>query len=453
MENNILDYLGADLLANEVSNLILSIEVNDKGKMFGIFGQWGRGKTYLINKIWNSKKFNSDKIHKIHFNVWKYQDAPATWAYFYEILHNSYLKGNFFEKLWKVIKLNIKRFGFIPYILSALFLFAIIFGVLTFKEIKADVWIISFFVGGSLIFSFGLNKLFETLKLFRNLKLKRFYTSFSYKPIMGIQSEIVDEIKSLVKVWFKNPSEEKIIIFIDDIDRCTEDKIISVIDSLRILLDEPEIFNRVSIIVSIDENFLKSSILLKFKNIIENYTTSEDNNFSNSIITEYLDKLFLSAIKLGVITPNERKEILQSFFKNGSNDITKKSEQNIGTNDAQKSLQEKDFEILNEFIECYTDATPRQIKIFCYRYLLAKNLLLRKIKYDKDEVSSISYLLAGLLMKYTLETNIGLIGKDKRRISQSKKKMFSLNILGDNKEIPTEHGFEILSILEIVMPY
>ena len=62
--------------------------------MIGIFAPWGRGKSYFFNRI--MEKINSRaeyasamKYDVVEFNAWKYQDAPALWAYLFETMFGS----------------------------------------------------------------------------------------------------------------------------------------------------------------------------------------------------------------------------------------------------------------------------------------------------------------------------------------------------------------------------
>lgn len=65
---------------------------NDNFCMLGIFGPWGRGKTYFFRQIKDllKKRTREDETIKykiIEFNAWKYQDTPAIWAYLYETIY------------------------------------------------------------------------------------------------------------------------------------------------------------------------------------------------------------------------------------------------------------------------------------------------------------------------------------------------------------------------------
>ncbi len=94
----------------------------------------------------------------------------------------------------------------------------------------------------------------------------------------------------------------------DDIDRCSEEKMIQIIDSMRIMLEEPSIYKRMVVIFAVDDRILSRAIMYKYRHFISNNVT--DDVFLNRLTKEYLDKLFIFGIKLGSLTNEEKNEIL-----------------------------------------------------------------------------------------------------------------------------------------------
>src|SRR5688500_4697302 len=83
---------------------------------FGLFGRWGRGKTFFWRYILQHN-LNREKYIPIEFHAWKYQDTPGIWAYLYNTLNDAYMgkKPKWYQvtKLltwfWKLVRLNDKR--------------------------------------------------------------------------------------------------------------------------------------------------------------------------------------------------------------------------------------------------------------------------------------------------------------------------------------------------------
>jgi hypothetical protein len=99
-----------DIISRVFANHINSL-ANESGQMLGIFGPWGRGKTYFARQLYalfSSKSF-SRKYNFITFHAWKYQDTPAIWAYLFEELAEQYYGKKFFPRFLRRVWLNIKR--------------------------------------------------------------------------------------------------------------------------------------------------------------------------------------------------------------------------------------------------------------------------------------------------------------------------------------------------------
>lgn len=115
-KNEVKPSLGVDGLSNIIAE-ILKKDFNDSGMMFGIFGKWGRGKTYLFQKI--KDKLDTNYI-TVEFSAWKYQETKESWAYLYENLLEEYLidgldkdikKHKWYLKPKKIFDLNLEKYG------------------------------------------------------------------------------------------------------------------------------------------------------------------------------------------------------------------------------------------------------------------------------------------------------------------------------------------------------
>lgn len=410
----------------------------EDGQMVGVFGQWGRGKTYFINHI--LKQFKLDSIKKgkskaehftlVKFQAWRYQSTPSIWAYLYETFMRSYLSVPFCKKLSRVVELNIERKGHWRSWVWPLL--GIIFGIIWFFVFDLSdkfSWLNSLikYAGGGLAFLIFLVKMISFIRMAKNPATTIFNTISSipsFNSVLGLQAEIQKELSYLIKAWGRINNGKRLLIFIDDLDRCSERKLINIIDSLRVMLDDEEINKYLLILVALDEDKLKIAIKSKYKQIEE-----EGNN--TKLASEYIDKLFISAIKLFPITSSDRKEFVNKLSKQiNTNDReesveTKTSQEtNIKSEEPKESdneqkvqpsdttvsekkktlvkIKEADEVLINlnddeiKLIEreiglIKKDITPRQIRIFIYRYLLARNIwrtLFDELKFSPDDAIS-----------------------------------------------------------------
>jgi KAP family P-loop domain/Putative peptidoglycan binding domain len=488
--------LGVQDIAAEVAELIRNLRNNtsDKGRMVGVFGNWGRGKTFLAGQVF--KELEKDPFIRVDFHAWKYQDTHASWAYLYEAFARKYFDkpksvkgfiGRFRHDFNKRFRLNFMRRGSAPLVRLGVSIAVIIFSAFIASWYQKNEYLLKGFwlllTGAGL---FDVSRLL--VQYFRENKIKeratevfkQYYEKPTFKDILGVQSEIQSELRNLLKCWVGNPKspdhDKQILLFVDDIDRCSEDRMIQIIDALRVMLDDEEISKRVIVVAAIDERVLRRAIKWKYKELLdadrslsiaENGDIGSWKNTTLQITSEYMDKLFIAGIKLGTLNRLERQAIFEGLSKNkvqaevqpvipqSSNkteeipapqtpvtdsrqaEPEQKPEQqdsrmmdelivnfravnayngqkrkHIFSTEKPESPSVQNFEFthveytyLLKLVEELTTATPRQIRIFYYRYLLARNLLTIGLRQSGTENNyppeKRNGLLAQLLVHYT----------------------------------------------------
>lgn len=395
-DDGVLPTLGVGSLAFSVAEILNGMK-EDKGSIFGVFGKWGRGKTFLINEI-KKQELIKDNFFTIDFNAWKYQDAPASWAYLHMELYNYYFSGlKGCNKAKKIISFNLKKSDFLSplffvFLIVFTILWALIYSVLSLNQINITL----FSLFGIPVFS-ALSNLFNAYNKHRKFigeSLEKYTKNKSFVEHLGLQHEIQNEIKELIKFCL-NGSNKKILLIVDDIDRCPENKIIQIVDALRVMLDADDIKDKIVVLLAVDEEILKKSIKCKYSKLF----SENDDKRIQDLTREYMDKVFLSGIRLGVLTNDDRASILSKVIKRKvdlneflpdsviendgdsevNNDIKADNKNsNINDDTVKVSICELDnYEEKNMLsaIKEMDDITPRQINIFHFRYLFARNLL------------------------------------------------------------------------------
>jgi hypothetical protein len=429
-KSEIKSVLGVKTIANTLSSVIVK-GFDDTGMMIGIFGKWGRGKTHFLEKLWESLNKQKKDYTRVVFSAWKYQDTKASWAYLYENIFSVYLADieneitwikkirNYWDnKIWhkildkvdnvyiekkKIFNINIQKHSWTSIIVySILLLFAIIWGFFIDKGEIARYIIGTF--GIVLVIKFVIFY-FSQKSSAIDLYNKYFFKN-NFGDYLGLQSEIENELIILLKAWIPNATDDKkIVLFVDDIDRCNIEQVIDIVDGLRVILDNPEIHSRLIIITAIDESILRQALEHKYKDIKKVPKI-------DSMYREYLEKIFIIGLKLNTLNNNEIEEILCAILpdidevimdNNESNmdkDITDTSSivdddrihessntekieinesvipiietQNDNDEAAEINIHEKTY--LLEAIKKLGNVTPRKIRIFYYKYLMMKIL-------------------------------------------------------------------------------
>lgn len=480
-KRNIEPVLAAGDLAEELAEIIKIIP-GEQGSMIGIFGNWGRGKTFLMDLVWKELEKNK-KFTKIDFHAWRYQDTPATWAYLYERLAETYFNEEkekwywprSFSSAWRQLKLNKARNGWIPFLkIAGILCINIIIITVANRYIqgKGDISDLVKIPAGLTLVGYSL---WATLKRDYQAKAKDIFLKYSskhsFESHLGLQAEIQKETLKLLKCWIpkKNTGKKKLVLFVDDIDRCNEAKVIQIIDSLRVLLEDHEIAERIVILAAIDERFLRLAIKNKYSSLlaVEKKDPDQQAKDLDRVTDEYMDKLFISGVKLGSLSDSDRDDFILSLTKadraedskpktleeilaHEQNFIDARTSQHImdmivedqierqqeqqmydelefenyieedfhteyldfsetisveGQSEHKGILADEEVDILRYAATMFHEATPRQIRIFYYRYLMAKNLLARR--YRSLKLNNIwmktrySLIVARLIIAYT----------------------------------------------------
>ncbi|SDC25776.1 P-loop NTPase fold protein [Pedobacter soli] len=546
-KKNIDPVLAVDELAEELSDIIKVIP-GEQGAMIGIFGNWGRGKTFLMDIVWK-KLVEDQSFHRIDFHAWRYQDTPATWAYLYELLAEAYFDHG--EKKWykpkwitsyfNRLKLNLIREKFLTVVkLVGTIAFGVILIPAVKLYLKSDNDLLNFFRWPA-SFSVFAYTAWKSLEKDYSAKAKdvfsKYFLKHSFKDHLGLQAEIQQETQKLVKCWIpkKDLGKKRLILFVDDIDRCNELKVIQIIDSLRVLLEDHEIAERVVILAAIDERFLKLAIKTKYTQLlsVEKKDAEQTATDLNRVTDEYMDKLFISGIRLGNLSRLDRDDFMLSLTKpDRSSDAVLKSLEEIisdeqrtidsrmtpflqdillqddiersydqqqydeglmeGTIDEEyypeylepsepisidqpirtkEKLSEDEVAILRYATIWFEDATPRQIRIFYYRYLMAKNLLDRRYRAlarnNTWKNPRHSAILARLIIHYTNQNSN--VNKNREPEGKQSKQQVSLQerlkaAMKSNTEkmsvdplhkvlMPTQDYLLMLKVLDTVIAY
>lgn len=472
LDSEVSPKLDVKIVAQEFANIIDNLEDN-KGQMLGVFGSWGRGKTFFVDCVKDEfKRAEGDKEDYINvtFNAWKYQETEAIWAYLYEIMLDTYhadgvkenasgFKKKFIARSRSFI-LNFKRKGYSKF-------FGIFFGFIASL-------IIAYAISSSvklefaeyLISAVGVIGLIQAYLLYRRYYqgikevLNDYSSRHSYRPILGLQAEIQEELILLIKHWLKEKDERRILLFVDDLDRCNEEKIIQIIDALRVMLDDEYLVKKLIIIVAVDELLLERAIKLKYHDF-------DVDKEKKNLVQEYMDKLFISGIKFPSLNKDEQAVILENYAVKGGilerktvanteskeptiNEVTPTDEVSgfvyPEPNLFQQKTVESEFFLLRselEMLQRYSDeistnVTPRGLRIYMYRYLLSKNL-------------ASTYMSTGT--SYLLEDEVcNLLAK--AIASRSSNSLFSVSEMEEMNSVENQKLKDFIpKLIEMVVPY
>lgn len=500
--------LGVEELAGQIAEIISSLKPG-AGNMTGVFGSWGRGKTRLMNEIWSHLKphqldYSLDfkriwawitnpaqrtEFLRVKFHAWRYQDTPASWAYLYEQFSSTYLGdpshiSNVPRFAWRLLRLSFYRYGWlkIAFALMAavlLLLTGVTIGrwlgeyvsVFTFDLINKDnVEIFGGIIAG-LVAIIGMGStVFRVTKA--SFIIKHYGIKFSFKETLGIQAEIQKELVCLIRAWATTTRrrKRKIVLFVDDLDRCKDEKLMEIIDALRVILEDEFLKDKLIVVAALDERILSSAIECKYPGV------AKAKERIKILVREYIDKLFIFSLKLSPLSSDESKEIFDALTENDvEREPTPSSEvdesgskvSSIGTNTTTTTkatrtqirkldrLTRHEVDLFHQALDQFERATPRKIRILYYRYRFIKNLLVSKqISEDNPYWLTDPYHL--LLLRLLITFTLGDPEQPTAQVSMGLKEVkdeVELSFYHDKPLVKKSEYVKLMRIFELVIAY
>lgn len=362
-----------DTLAKCYVNLIDDITAsdNDNVAMLGIFAPWGRGKTYFFQRV--RRILPKKRYYVVEFNAWKYQETPALWAYLYEsfVASRSWL----FRFVYTINRRSIS-------LLLDLILFSIPF---VFTFFLSDERTLKWIVGSGSLIAFVLKAIIDNAGTAIGL-IRKYSKGVSFSSEMGVQAEVEKELEHLLRFWIPKykVGKKAVVLYVDDIDRCDGERIVSVIDSLRTVLENEEIRKRLVVICSVDCKKLLKVIQIHFKEIM----VGEGERREKWNAQDQLDKLFLCSITLPELMISDELEFIEKL--SGETLPSKYNPEGVQSSEDSSGNPVDEFEIAGnqalshaQLVEWIADIVsiydlplpPRAIRHVYYRSLLAMNIL------------------------------------------------------------------------------
>ena len=275
-----LDLLNFSYLSEQVAEI--AVDDNLSPATIGIYGDWGSGKSTLMKLT--KKLLDSDQnTLTVEFNGWLfegYEDAKtALCGTILDAMHNAEKKNLFVkgkdkiaELLKQVDKGKLLSKG-IKYGLD----FLLTGGIGTITELTLTGLISSIKQKAGDVSEGEIKKLIDTLNTedTKRTEIKNFRKTFK---------EIFDDCKN-----------ERLVVFIDELDRCTPDTILDIFEAIRLFLYVPG----ATFIIGADERLVSYAVKTKYRDI-----PGHDIDISK----EYLEKLIQYPVKIPQLNEQEVKQ-------------------------------------------------------------------------------------------------------------------------------------------------
>jgi formylglycine-generating enzyme required for sulfatase activity len=289
------DLIGYSDYGDGLVQMIRSVQ-SDGSFTIGVFGQWGQGKTSMLRQIKHALDESPDKSEPIitaWFNPWQFTKEEHIIIPFFHTLASYFEDYNeenktITEKTKKRIGLFLEELAHVP--------IALAYGLKT----SADA---------PLLLKLDLS-LKDTIEEARRHKKK-----VGEKAI----SEDQKVLKKYESLYYRlisrleNASNElglKVVIFIDDLDRCLPEKAIDLLEGIKVLLDIPGFV----FVIGVAREVIERGIRVRYYDLYKDLPKQEI-----FLEEEYLDKI----IQFPFTLPAPDKELLEKLVEELLNKVPK----------------------------------------------------------------------------------------------------------------------------------
>ncbi|MFF1692045.1 P-loop NTPase fold protein [Streptomyces sp. NPDC058257] len=166
----------------------------------GVFGSWGSGKSSFL-RLWE-RRFEDDRVRTIWFNPWKYDRKVEVWA---ALLHTILAELENEENL----------------------------GDRARRLAKAATWL-SFRAGLGIATTLGTGGVIKGEAVDQMLQDISVRDSEQYRQINRFESDFAEAVLEFVG------KDGRLVVFVDDLDRCTPESAMTVLESLKLFLAETQ---------------------------------------------------------------------------------------------------------------------------------------------------------------------------------------------------------------------
>ncbi|MBD2595276.1 caspase family protein [Nostoc spongiaeforme FACHB-130] len=312
------DYLGFHHYVKAFSDLIES-PYTKPPLTIGIFGSWGMGKSFLLDHITRELQKRQEKrcktqepqtnppipfVHIVKFNAWEYSAAKHIWPGLVRKIMNQLEKELYwgFPGLFgKKFLLNLKR-EFEENKSKIILFFAILSGFLVLNLFKFKL---NFQLIWGALLALGVTGVFKLVADTLSKPLSQWIEAVLKGTDYGKQINYMEEIHSdleLLARRLKN-NNGRVLIIIDDLDRCEPQKAVEVLQAVNLLLN----FKSFIVCLGIDARIITRAVEKHYSHVL---------GAAGASGYEYLDKIVQIPFRIPEPNPDEIKLFISEQLGN-----------------------------------------------------------------------------------------------------------------------------------------
>jgi hypothetical protein len=410
------DWLGFKPYANALARVIKKKETIPP-VVIGVYGEWGSGKSSFMEQVAVELKTNDtgddgeSQTICINYNAWAYTDTEKLWDDLVRVVASevSELIPKQ-KKFWYWLRKQGFQFLLRLFVAALPVLIPIALISLAFF---LDAWFQLALQGSAFIFLLMSGGKLSFSNILSQLSFKQAVDAVLEKGKGDTQAGVISDVQSILKdainLYFEDKVDEgekktpeeilkdniennklKLVVFIDELDRCPLEKIVGILEAIKLFLAE-QIF---IVLLAIDTRVLAEAIRLHYKEV-EN----------PDLAREYMEKIIQIPVPVPQAKETDARRYVSSLMKvdderpdnppvvpagdnEGSNQTGTEQENNL--NGINQPATEEDYELpdlkdtsteqnaIIDFATKYLDNNPRQIRRLINTYRYVKLLVARE---------------------------------------------------------------------------
>lgn len=106
---------------------------------------------------------------------------------------------------------------------------------------------------------------------------------------------------------------ERVLLVVDDLDRCSPALMLEILESIKLLVEERGICERLQVMVLVDEEMLFRAVADRFEPYVSRASEDDQDELRRRLVREHLDKIFLSDFRLGRLSQHDVATLVERF--------------------------------------------------------------------------------------------------------------------------------------------
>lgn len=329
------DFLGYTDYADALLNQIDILNAENTGITFGIFGQWGIGKSSVLRMLKDRLK-GTGRYLIVEFEAWRYLEQEDLWLAFLRKIMGKIEEQGILGMFMVSSSLAWDRFrkspNFIPKLLQLIVVVVAIVILIGFFIVALLVgyankdtvipWLLAGGTGIALLVTL-LTKMFDIT----SSAINRVGSNFPQMMKPGFdqeQSVLIDDfIADFQAIVRKRIADKTIVVLIDDLDRCPPNQVIPVLESIKHFsiddLRSPLLANNkplILFVLAIDRDAIEESVRGYFKDyFLSSKETKKTDLEVAHFARGYVEKIIQIHFELPPLTSEQLDELLTKLLE------------------------------------------------------------------------------------------------------------------------------------------